>query len=312
MKKSILSPVLITTLFALLLMCSACLFKTPSVSTPISTKGSIDGEIEYGIAPVNKVEIIYPEKKDESVLIVFSGVFPDDCTHISEIMQENQNEKYVFTVNTIRPKNETCNQVETPFEESLPFDEYTESTQESIEIEVNGVNIIAEIVTSDNEAQNVETPITCPQPSEGFALYTDDFEGFCFLFPDSYTVSASTGDYVVLTGDSFITGEDEDQLLISLMIEIVTVNKGDTSEDLANSLINTDAYTKESVNLDAEPLLVFHDIQDITYVRKGFAVHYESGYVLTLIPEDNTLPDQSAIAENLWESVIDSWVFLYN
>ena len=129
MKRQILLTVNILTIVLL----GACGGTSQSTAPPTPS-----GEIEYGLAPVESVEVVFLESFPLQVQLQVAGYFPDGCTEIESTEVERQGNVFNVTLRTTRPTDVACTEAIEPFEINIPLDVYGLLAGE-YSVDVNGV-----------------------------------------------------------------------------------------------------------------------------------------------------------------------------
>lgn len=81
-------------------------------------------DVEWGLAPVDRVAVLLTESTPVQVHVDVSGYLPDGCTTIAEIVQVRDLEQGTFSIEirTVRPKGAMCTQVISEFQETIALD----------------------------------------------------------------------------------------------------------------------------------------------------------------------------------------------
>lgn len=96
------------------------------------------GEMQYGKAPVESVEVVFLESFPLQVQLQVEGYLPDGCTEIESTEVERQGDHFEVTITTSRPAEMACTQAIEPFEMNIPLDVYGLPAGEYT-VDVNGV-----------------------------------------------------------------------------------------------------------------------------------------------------------------------------
>ncbi len=97
-----------------------------------------EGDVQYGEAPVESVEVMILESFPLQVQLNVEGYMPDGCTEIDSTEVEQQGNHFEVTIRTVRPADMLCTEAIEPFEMNIPLDVYGLPAGEYT-IDVNGV-----------------------------------------------------------------------------------------------------------------------------------------------------------------------------
>lgn len=157
----------------------------------------------------------------------------------------------------------------------------------------------------------------CPEASAGTTLFTNAEDGFCLLLPDGYAVDDSitsndgggeTAVYVDSLQDTaharlFITVDDAN----GRSLEEITAEK----EAEITGILGTAATWSFGYMLDGVPANQFDQVPGQDLSRQVVLVHNGRLYTLTFIPDDPALGAAYAEMQTLYETVMDSFSFLW-
>lgn len=96
------------------------------------------GDLQYGEAPVENVEVRMLESFPLQVQLHVEGYMPDGCTEIDETQVEQQDNHFEVMLTTVRPVDMACTEAIEPFEMNIPLDVYGLPAGEYT-VDVNGV-----------------------------------------------------------------------------------------------------------------------------------------------------------------------------
>lgn len=106
--------------------------------TPTSPAALPEGEVRYGLAPVDNIDILIMESFPVQVRVVITGNLPDGCTRLDQTEVTRTENTFQVELTTRRPVDVACTEALVPYQENVPLDvvglpagEYT--------VEVNGV-----------------------------------------------------------------------------------------------------------------------------------------------------------------------------
>ena len=99
---------------------------------------TLSGDLVIGTAIVNSVDLLMMESFPLQMNASIQGDFPDGCTSLGGVTQEQAGNVINITVMTTRPADQMCDQALAPFTESVPVDIYGLPAGEYT-VNVNGV-----------------------------------------------------------------------------------------------------------------------------------------------------------------------------
>ncbi|MGD2162859.1 MAG: hypothetical protein PVI81_00915 [Anaerolineales bacterium] len=130
MKERKLIYVILSTLTLLLAACGGTAEATPPADA--------GGDVQYGEAPVENVEIMMLESFPLQIHLKVEGYMPDGCTEIESTEVEQRDNHFEVSIATSRPTDLACTEAIEPFEMNIPLDVYGLPAGEYT-VEVNGV-----------------------------------------------------------------------------------------------------------------------------------------------------------------------------
>lgn len=106
---------------------------------------------------VESIEIRVMESFPVRIYVVAMGYLPDSCSRIDRIGQKREGDAFLVTIAAVRPTDQVCAQVLTPFEEIIPLD--VEGLAAGVyTVDVNGVRDTFEL-SADNVLKSKESPV---------------------------------------------------------------------------------------------------------------------------------------------------------
>jgi inhibitor of cysteine peptidase len=120
-------------LFGAVILMSACGDTVETTEVP-----SPGDDVQYGLAPVEAVEVVFLESFPLQVQLKVQGYMPDGCTEIDSTDVEQVENHFEVTIKTVRPTNVACTQAIEPYEQNVPLDVYGLSAGEYT-VDVNAV-----------------------------------------------------------------------------------------------------------------------------------------------------------------------------
>ena len=122
------------------------------------TEGQNSGEeYIYGLANVERIDILILESFPVQVNVIAEGYLPDGCTEIDEIETEREGNVFNITITTKRPKDAICTQAIENFSETIPL-EVQGLSAGNYTVNVNGVTGSFEL-TVDNILEETPNPM---------------------------------------------------------------------------------------------------------------------------------------------------------
>lgn len=157
----------------------------------------------------------------------------------------------------------------------------------------------------------------CPVSYLNYATYISAIQGFCLLYPDTYTMNNTFADPdrigVQLTAPH--PGGGGEVMLASLGINVEGSAGGLTSEQFATQKVNdwkipatTPLVTM--VDLDGTPAYYTDELPGQFGNRIILTVHDGTAYVMTLMPIDGVFPTQTAEAEVFFDLLLSSFTWI--
>lgn len=179
---------------------------------------------------------------------------------------------------------------------------------------------LSELITTSWQFTGIEpeAPLLagpeCPEPETGTTLFTNSEDGYCLLLPEGYTVDDSLttetggGETAVYMGSSLDTTHG--RLFIT-----VENGEGQSLEDWTQA--KQEAFADFNViwsfgyMLDGVMSNQFDQLPGQDLSRQVLAVHNDRLYTLTFLPDDPAAGDAYTTMQALYETVMDSFSFLW-
>jgi inhibitor of cysteine peptidase len=278
----------------------------PTVEAPSPDK-VITGEN----AIVEDLQLMLLESFPVQVNAVIRGSLPDGCTTIKEINPTRDEKAFNIQIITERPAEAMCTEALVPFEETVSLDVY------GLPAGIYTVKAGDQTATFTLEVDNIpQTEITCPEPGAGEKLFTGQVNAvgnaYCFLYPADFEVLAGQMEgFVSLVGPKY--GEGPELLRANLSIATEDSAGRSLQEYLDAQKAGYPGMTiiQEDISLGGSPAILIQDFPGRLSNKMVFAEHNGIIYALTFSPNEASFPEAKADMERLYESVIDSWVFLH-
>lgn len=153
-----------------------------------------------------------------------------------------------------------------------------------------------------------ESGTTCPEPQEGKALFTNEPQGYCMLYPDTHKpVEVSEAETVFVVGD--LMNVSEPRVMVN-----VTDAAGETTEEAANRILAVfglpEGNTPGTATIGGEEAVVLDNMPGQDINRRVIVVHNDRLYDLTFLPIGPDYGDVGQRTEELYQLVMDSFTFL--
>ncbi|MBT3240447.1 MAG: hypothetical protein HON98_01000 [Chloroflexi bacterium] len=173
-----------------------------------------------------------------------------------------------------------------------------------------GTHPFALVYASDGTA-------VCPVAYFDYLTYLSAPQGFCLLYPDTYTMNNTFADPsrfgVNLTAPH--PGGGGEVMLTSLSINNEGPSGGLNSQQYSTQIINDWKIPGSTpvvgmVYLDGEEAYYTDELPGAFGNRIIIAVHDGTAYIMTLMPIDTVFPTQTAEAEEFWTLIISSFTWI--
>jgi hypothetical protein len=160
--------------------------------------------------------------------------------------------------------------------------------------------------TSSSVSIDPETSMSCPVPTDGTLLLTDEERGFCLLYPASHTVvQLESGNTEIVVGE---------------LMNHIDPRIGITVEDLAGRSIEqvVDEFLagyegfeieQSALTVAGEEAILLDGIPGQDYYRMVLVAHDGYLYRLQIFPYDENNVDTLPQAEQLYALLVDSFRF---
>ena len=151
----------------------------------------------------------------------------------------------------------------------------------------------------------------CPASSADLLAYVNQSEGYCLLHPSTAVATNPQPGTVYLNAPAGAQSE--------LVIFLNIVNSGDvgglTTQQFAQQQINASKApgtnpATTTLTIGGHSAVVTEDLPGMMGTRAAFLVVNGRGYTFIIFPIDSSVPAESALAEQLWNIVVNSVVFL--
>jgi hypothetical protein len=261
-------------------------------------------------AIVDDLQIMILESFPVQANAVIRGSLPDGCTAIKEINATLDEDTFNVQILTERPAQAVCTEALVPFEKTVSLDVY------GLPGGTYTVKAGEQTATFTLDVPNVpQTEITCPETSANRELFTGQTGAaggaYCFLYPADFEVLPGQAEgFASLVGPQY--GEGPEPLRANLSIATQD-SAGRTLQeyiDAQKAAYPGAVLQQEDVSLGGSPAILIQDFPGRLSNQMVFGEHSGIIYTLTFSPNADAFPEAKADMERLYESVIDSWVFL--
>lgn len=106
--------------------------------SPIRPPASPEGEVSYGLAPVDNIDILIMESFPVQISVMISGNLPDGCSKIDEAQVTREDDTFHIELMMRQPVDKECTEALVPYEEDVSLD-VVELPAGKYAVEVNGV-----------------------------------------------------------------------------------------------------------------------------------------------------------------------------
>lgn len=277
----------------------------PTVKAPAPGK-VITGEN----AIIEDLQIMILESFPVQVNAVIRGSLPDGCTAIKEINPTRDGKAFNIQIITERPAEAVCTEALVPFEKTVSLDVY------GLPAGSYTVKAGDQTATFALDVDNVlQTETSCPEPGAGEKLFTGQVEAvgssYCFLYPADFEVLPGQMEgFASLVGPKYGEGSEPLRANLSLVTEDPAGRSLQEYLEAQKAGYPGTTFKQEDISLGGSPAILVQDFPGRLSNKMVFAKHNGIIYVLTFSPNEDAFPEAKADMERLYESVLDSWVFL--
>jgi hypothetical protein len=262
-------------------------------------------------AIVEDLQIMILESFPVQVRTVIRGSLPDGCTSIKEINPTRDGKAFNIQIITERPAEAMCTEALVPFEESVSLDVY------GLPAGTYAVKAGDQTASFTLDVDNVpQTEITCPAPGAAEKLFTGQAGGvgkaYCFLYPADFEVLAGQMEgFASLVGPKYAEAAEPLRANLSIATEDAAGKSLQEYLDAQKAGFPEITFIEEDISLGSSPAILIQDFPGRLSNKMVFAEHNGILYMLTFSPNEEAFPEAKADMKRLYESVIDSWVFLH-
>lgn len=152
------------------------------------------------------------------------------------------------------------------------------------------------------------TGTACPAPETGTALLTYEAQGYCLLYPETHTpVEVSEAETVFVVGDLMNVAEPRVSVNVS---DATGISTTDAAAQVLAVFGLPDTNPPGSTTLGGEEAVVLDNMPGQDINRRVIAVHNGRLYDLTFLPIGADYGDVAQRTEELYQLVMDSFIFL--
>ncbi len=159
----------------------------------------------------------------------------------------------------------------------------------------------------------------CPTPAEGTSLYRNKENGYCLLYPTSYTAKPDEqrpDQVITLLGPRETDKpKTQEEIAISLSIAFNGPADGLDSAGYARKWYEYFAggssipYAGQPISVGGQPAVMLKDLPGFVAQRSAFLVANGNKYQITLSPQPEDMPELAKAASLGWDTVTQSIVF---
>jgi hypothetical protein len=152
-----------------------------------------------------------------------------------------------------------------------------------------------------------------PCGAAGMLVYSDPVYGYCFAYPERFTLAEAGVDRLLIRGPAL--DQNVDPLHASLAVRLHPVPPGSHLEPLMNGYLSqfvnrvTVPVSRESARLGGEPAEVVEVIPGREGTREVLALHGDTLYHLAFSPSVRDFSAAASEVETLFRAVLDSFSF---
>jgi hypothetical protein len=159
----------------------------------------------------------------------------------------------------------------------------------------------------------------CPTQGEGTNLYLSKENGFCLLYPSSFSLKPDEqrpDDAITLMGPRE-TDKPKTQEEIAVVMSVAYNGPADGLDSSAYARkwhtffagSSNNPYSEQQASLGGQPAVVLNDLPGFVAQRSAFVVANGNKYQITLSPQPEDMPELAQAASLGWETVTASIVF---
>lgn len=261
-------------------------------------------------ANVTAFELEYSNDFPVVVTLRYWGSHPDGCTRVERVAQSRTPRGIMVGVWAVRPYYIVCSQVLTPFQHEVILDTTGLGLGE-YEIDVNGRTQTMELKVGMVEVDDPE--LLCLAPGEGQLGYRSEIEGYCFVYPEAYSLID------VEPGLVLVTAQQRSDVPAPLVAEVRIENLGPAEEsspqeiaerELAEWLNILDPGDWVELPIGGEAGVLVEQVPGNLITRQAYFTHNGVSYRMIAAPFGGSRPqEQLDEAQALLETVLGSLAF---
>jgi hypothetical protein len=159
----------------------------------------------------------------------------------------------------------------------------------------------------------------CPTPGEGTSLYVSNENGFCLLYPTSFTAKPDEQrpDQVITLLGPRETDKPKTQEEITVSLSVAYNGPADGLDSAAYASKwytyfvggSNIPYDGQQISLAGQPAVMLKDLPGFVAQRSAFVVANGNKYQITLSPQPEDMPELAEAASLGWDTVTKSIVF---
>ena len=159
-----------------------------------------------------------------------------------------------------------------------------------------------------------EPTADCPEATADTALYTSEDNGYCLLYPASFTIESDPErpeEVLLLVGPRVTSGQQFTEVRLAVAFNGPAEGL-DTQAyaDMWQSLYVADVEVQtEPATVGGQTAVVISDLPGMVPEQSAFVVANGMKYRLTLQPQPEAVPDLTEAANQVWTTVTESIVF---
>ncbi len=251
---------------------------------------------------VEQVEINLMESLPVQVSVTVTGNLADGCTRLIGHTQQMTADEIQINMLASRNTEMMCTQALVPFEEVVPVDIAGLPTG-TYQVRVNEVLAATSLTLEEGMIPPPHGTEVCPEAGADQISHVNEAFGYCYVTPDGFDITAND------MGTETIFPVDN--LLVSLSILVEPADGRSLDDVVAEWLaLVPDAGFVEDV-LDHKPAVMTESLPGPTGNRQVFVIWQDTLYQFVLSPVDPARRDETAVAQNLWETFSASLTFFH-
>lgn len=264
-------------------------------------------------ATVTAVAVTVAE--DGTVNVELSGTLPNSCVDVEDVAYEVTGDVIQISITTTRPDPTLmCAQAIVDFSagvvipaDALETGEYTVnagSISTSFEYEAGAAGEAEDLDAQTTQPEAI--PESCALPDEMTALFIDEENRFCFVYPLQYQLTEDPNSIVLLVREAT---DPDNELPVTLTLERMTNSRlvtGELQVDLDAALLDENGNRSvERATVGERPTVLVNVRRGESALQRAYILGTDGFTIITVSPA----PSINDNAAALWQTVSESFAF---